>query len=491
MVTPVRLAWIVGLLGSGVWLAGGSLARGQEPASMASAMEAVVVQSIAQAEPSVVAIARVARPRTGQAAPLEFRPDAFGRRTAPALELAPTDPEFQPTEFGTGVVIDARGLILTAYHVLGEESDYFVTTHDRKVYRAWVKAADPRIDLAVLAIDASDLLPIRLGDAATVRKGQIVVALGNPYAIARDGQVSASWGIVSNLARKAPPLLDEPEASGKTTLHHFGTLIQTDAKLNLGTSGGPLLNLQGEMIGLVTSLAATAGYEQAAGYAFPVDATFRRAVEQLKQGREVEYGYLGLQPSNLSVDEVLHGLHGIRVQRIVPGTPAERFGLRAGDLVTEVNGLPIYDPDGLVLEVGRLPVESRVHLTVVRDKKTSDVPVSLTKYPVRGKKIVTAPAPAWRGMRIEYASMVGEIDNRDRTALPFFDEGVLVLDVEQGSPAWDAGLRKGMFISQVEQAAIHTPGEFHQAVADKAGPVQLHLTGPHADPAVRTVAAGS
>src|SRR3972149_8527359 len=159
-------------------------------------------------------------------------------------------------EFDIHVVVDRQGLILTAYHVLGEESDYYVPTHDGKVFLAKIKGADPRSDLAVLAIQAADLEPIPFGEASTLKRGQFVIALGNPYAIARDGQVSASWGIVANLARKAPPVPDESQPTGKSTLHHFGTLIQTDAKLNLGTSGGPLLNLKGEMVGLTPALAA-------------------------------------------------------------------------------------------------------------------------------------------------------------------------------------------------------------------------------------------
>jgi serine protease Do len=110
---------------------------------------------------------------------------------------------FDP-ETKEGVVVDPGGLILTAAHVLVEDSDYYVTTAERKVYRAAIKAADPRSDLAVLAVEATDLRPIALGDADRLRKGQIVVALGNPFGIARDGQASASWGIVANLHRKAP-----------------------------------------------------------------------------------------------------------------------------------------------------------------------------------------------------------------------------------------------------------------------------------------------
>ena len=291
-------------------------------AAVAEAMEKVLVEAIARSEKSVVAVARVRKEQEGDKFRLESLPDPFGRRLPLAPAPQPTDPNFIPTEYGAGVVVDRGGLILTAYRLLGEDSEYYVVTHQRKAYRASVRAADPRSDLAVLSIAAGGLSPIALGDAATLRKGQIVLTLGNPHAIARDGQACAGWGIVSNLARKAPLSPDGSDATGRQTLHHFGTLIQTDAKLNMGASGGPLLNVKGEMIGLCVALAAVAGCESSAGYAIPVDATFRRALETLKEGREVEYGFLGVQPANLPAEEVLAGLRGVRVERVVPGTPA-------------------------------------------------------------------------------------------------------------------------------------------------------------------------
>ncbi len=266
-------------------------AQAPDAASAAAAVESALVEVIAKAEKSVVAIARVRRPRPGEMLNLELRPDPFGRpRADPGSALQPTHADFIPNDYATGVVVDRQGRVLTVYHALGEESDYYVTAHDRTVYRARVIAADPRSDLAMLAPEADapprpgalDLPVITLGDGANLRKGQFVVALGNPFAIARDGQTSASWGIVANLARKAPAVPGDPETA-KPTIHHFGTLIQTDAKLNLGTSGGPLLNLRGEMVGLTTAIPAVPGYEEAAGYAMPVDATFRRALEALRR----------------------------------------------------------------------------------------------------------------------------------------------------------------------------------------------------------------
>jgi S1-C subfamily serine protease len=461
----------------------------QEPPSgidAAAAMEKVLVDVIGRTEKSVVAIARVRREKPGETFQLELRPDPFGRRPAPMSLAQPTDPDFIPNEYGAGVVVDRRGLVLTAYHVLGEDSDYYVTTHERKVYKATIRAADPRSDLAVLSIEAADLPPITLGNAAELKKGQILISLGNPHAIARDGQASAAWGIVANLARKAPAVPSESDPSGRPTLHHFGTLIQTDAKLNLGCSGGPLVNLKGEMVGLSVALGASAGSETAGGYAIPVDATFRRALEMLVQGREVEYGFLGVQPGNLQQQEILGGLHGMRVSQIVRGTPAARFGLKPGDVITAVDDAPIYDADGLVLNVGKLPPEAVTRLSVVRGGSPRTVDVTLSKYAVRGKKIVTTPDPAWRGMRVEYPTAVVDQEGHAAGGMSFVDDAVIVAEVQEDSPSWEAGLRHGMFIAQVDRTPVRTPKEFAAAAVANRGSVQLRVLGDPRNP-IRTV----
>jgi serine protease Do len=342
----------------------------------------------------------------------------------------------------------------------------------------------------VLSIEAADLTPISFGNADELKKGQIVVSLGNPYAIARDGQTSAAWGIVANLGRKAPAMPSESDPSGRPTLHHYGTLIQTDAKLNLGTSGGPLLNLKGEMVGLSIAMAVAAGYEAAGGYAIPVDATFRRAVETLKQGREVEYGFLGIQPTNLQSKEVLAGLHGMRVSQVLPGTPAARYGLKSGDIVTAVDNTPLYDADGLVLNVGKLPSEAVTRLSVLRNGAPQTVQVTLTKYAVHGKKIVTTMDPAWRGLRVDYPTAVADAEGHSRGGASFSGDSVIVTEVAEGSPAAAAGLRHGMLITHVDSAPIRTPKEFASAVArDNGGPVRLRLAGDDKNP-IRTVPPG-
>ncbi|MCA9271354.1 MAG: trypsin-like peptidase domain-containing protein, partial [Planctomycetales bacterium] len=197
-------------------------AAAQEPSGLAAALalEEATVAAVEKAEPSVVAVARARK--------------GLGPRLL--------DPEFIPSEFASGVIVDRNGLILTVYHALGdpEANDYAVWI-DRRGYRAVIKAADPTFDLAVLQIEADSLTPIALGDATRLKKGQFVIALGNPLAIARDGRPSASWGIIANLHRKAAPQTDA--ATGleeRDTLHHYGTLIQTDVRLERGGSGGAL-----------------------------------------------------------------------------------------------------------------------------------------------------------------------------------------------------------------------------------------------------------
>jgi serine protease Do len=471
-------------------MAGWGFAQDVSGVGAAVAMEKTMVDVIARTEKSVVAIARVRKEKPGETFRMEIRPDAFERRPMLPSVPQPTDPDFIPNEYGTGVVIDRRGLILTCYRVLGEDSEYYVTTSDRKVYKAVPKAADPRSDLAVLAIDAADLTPINFGNGAELKKGQIVISLGNPYAIARDGQVSAGWGIVSNLARKAPATPSESDPSGKPTLHHFGTLIQTDAKLNLGASGGPLMNLKGEMVGLSVALAAAAGYETAAGYAIPVDQTFRRVVETLKQGREVEYGFLGIQPANLAAQEVLKGMHGIRVAQTVPGTPAMRYGLKSEDIITAVDDEPIYDADSFVLNVGKLPVEAIAHLSVVRDGRPRTINVKLAKYAVQGKKIITESEPLWRGMRVEYPTAMLNTDVRTMGGSTFTGDGVVVAEVAENSPAFSAGLQPGMIITHVGRTGINTPKEFHAAVDNATGSVSLRIADDKKNP-VRTVEPGT
>jgi S1-C subfamily serine protease len=456
----------------------------QEPTGMqaVAAIEQALVEAIAKAEKSVVAIARVRRD------------DADG-----PTELDVTSPDFIPNEFGTGVVVDKRGLILTNYHVLGDiaKNDYYVwTAHKPYRAKAKVEAADGWLDLAVLKVPADNLEPITFGDTKNLKKGQIVVALGNPYAIARDGEVSASWGIISNLQRSAPPKASgDPSDSGKGTLHHFGTLIQTDARLTLGTSGGALVNLKGEMIGLTSSLAAGAQFDKPAGFAIPVDDAFKKALETLKSGHKADFGLLGIRPEHLSLELRQRGVFGARAGDVMPGTPAARGGVNRGDVITHVNGVFIHDANGLMREVGKYPAETKIVLTVAQGLTERDRGKSVKKTVELSKKYLdfsrpsyaSVEEPAWRGMKVDYATAMPRANLAEHSRE--IDEAgcVAVVEVERDSPAWKAGLRPWTIVTQVGNARVATPRQFRDAVAGKTGPVTLRVTTPDGGKPQRTV----
>ncbi|MDZ4779454.1 MAG: trypsin-like peptidase domain-containing protein [Planctomycetia bacterium] len=470
---------------------------GQEPApgtpeggdsgqAFLASVEQSLANAIARCEPSVVSIARVRRENSDRPFAPDGGDDAFGRAFGGLPVPQPEDPNFIPNEFGTGVVIDAEGLIVTCYHVVRPDCDHWVTTRDRKTYAAKIVGADPRSDLAVLRIEATGLTPIAFGDGASVRKGQLVLALGNPYAIARDGQASVSWGIVSNLGRKSSPSLESPgETSG--SLHQFGTLIQTDTRLDLGGSGGPLVNLSGEMIGLTTALAALTGHEAHAGFAIPVDDVFRRAVETMKPGREVQYGLLGVAPENLSPEDRAAGLSGALVAGVSEGTPAAIAGMEITDLVTHVDGKPIAGADELMLEIGKRDVGSEVALTVHRGGRTQELTARLTKFFMRDWRVVTAPARTWRGLAVDYANAVQGNTVFEEFGAAVRDGCVAVTEVAEGSPAWEAGFRRGDLIARIEDVSLATPDDFFAVVADRSGPVTVHLPATVAEPVARVV----
>jgi serine protease Do len=481
-------AAVLGLLLAPAWLWGQEAAAPrEEPTGWAAAMalETVVVDAVARAERSVVAIARE-RPRDNPR-PNDEGPQFFAERS-------PEDPEYVPQEFGAGVVIDRSGLIVTNHHVLGDptKNRYWVWVN-RRPYLAEVKAADPWLDLAVLKIAAENLEPIRFGDGKAVKKGQFVVALGNPYAVARDGQPSATWGIVSNISRKAPPVAGRPAEAGSETLHHYGTLIQVDCRLQWGASGGALINLKGELVGLTTALAALEGYEASAGFAIPVDDVFRRTLETLKSGRKPEYGFLGVAPELLTIPERQRGERGVRVRQIVPGTPAARSDLKIGDVIVGVGGTPIVDSADLIRELSGHPADARIRLAVLRpdtnrpDAKStgkkpgalreSEVPVELSKKFVGGTRqpYSLVPDRQWRGLKVEYSTAIPQFEERLGELDP---EGcVAVIEVAPESAAWRAGLRPGGFVSHVDGQRVQRPTEFFTAVEGKAGSVRLKVTG--------------
>ncbi len=417
----IQLSFSVCLL----FLSLAATSQSQEPSSAAdqsqaadglaivASIEQATISAINKAEQSVAAIA----PRTQGSSRWSAR-GTVADSQAISVCRRPRDPDFVPTEFASGVVISSDGMIVTCAHALDDATryNYFVWL-DRRVYPAsvvskpaQVQASDPYTDLAVLKIDAEELTPITFGDASQLRKGSFVISLGNPYATARDGQASASWGIVSNLRRTAVGKTSSDSALlSKESQHQFGTLIQTDARLNLGASGGALINLKGEMVGLTTSMAALSGFEQSAGYAIAVDDMFKRVVDALKTGHLPEFGFLGIQPEELQSHERAAGLKGARIAAVLPGLPGDVAGLHNEDCIVEVNSQPIEDRNGLFRELSQLPAGAEVDLTVQRKKRGEPTYSSLHLKATLSKKFISTSRPPTRFTARTMARHAGRI----------------------------------------------------------------------------------
>jgi len=473
--------WLSLVCAGVAWGGGG----GEEPAApkapapidVVAAFEGVLADVIARTESSVVAIHRDRDENAGETLAVrgKSRPRADAEmRIARARML---DEEAISFDFGSGVVVGDDGEILTAFHVVKGASRLVVRAAGRQAFEAEVIAADPRSDLAVIVpvagpgLPKPQLKPIPLGDAATLRKGSFLVTLGNPFnAAMQDGRANASWGILSNVARRV--VYDgEVDSMGRRVvqLPHYPTLLQLDSKLNLGMSGGAVVNLKGELVGLVTTAASPAGFDAMAGYAFPIDRMGRRAVETLKEGREVEYGLLGIRQS---AGFNANGGGSNRIDSVSPNSPAALGDLQRDDVIVAVDGVPVHDFSSLIVAVSAFAPGEKVRLKVLRDGRELEKTLVLAKFPVDGEIIATVRPPAWRGVRVDHRSLLIAAQLGGDEPGPVA-QGVAVREVEPGSPADKAGLKPWLTIRSVGDRPVNDPADFARAVAELKGPVRL------------------
>lgn len=449
------------------------------------AMEAAIRRAVARAQPSVVAVFLLERTEgvanftVGQ------------NRISPFLRDQSNDPDsqaFRPNVFGSGVVVERPGLVLTCYHVIRpalQEGRFEILVRDAtgRKHEARILAADPRSDLATLELlSAEEVLPrpIAIGDGSTLFIGQSILAIGNPYGVAAsDGSTSVSRGIISNVRRRPAPSV-APTMTEDATIDSYGTLVQTDARLNMGVSGGGIINIQGELVGITMALAAATGYETPGGFAMPTDALTRRVIATLAEGREMEYGFLGIEPGTITARQAeaegMLPVDGTRVVNIKPFLPAYLAGLKQNDIITAINGKPVKNNNDLVLAVGSLPVGTIVEADVVRGKSRVQLKLPLAKFPLRGQVYVTNKRPTWNGLRVDHLSiLLRDFSFSDDPFSEMSSGGVVVVDVEPNSPAAGKGLQPRMVITRVNGELVNWPDEFDQRVANATGPVRLQV----------------
>jgi serine protease Do len=349
---------------------------------------------------------------------------------------------------GSGVIVTKDGYILTNNHVVDGASEVKVTLNDGRELKAKVIAKDPKTDLAVVKIDAHDLPAITFADSSQCEVGDVVLAVGNPFAI---GQ-SVTMGIISATGRASMGL-------------DYEDFIQTDAAINPGNSGGALVDAEGRLIGINTAIYSRSGGNQGVGFAIPTALAKGVMVSLIEHGK-VTRGYLGLRPQDvtplLAKEFNLKNDQGALVAEVEPSSPAERAGLKSGDVILEFNGHKVADARHLRLEVAETTPGERVPVEVLRDGNTKSLEVKLKELPgteeiASNKSSDSDSADTLQGVG------VGDVDAQARQQLNIPDnvKGAVVTEVAPNSASAEAGLKPGDVITEINH---HSVGSANDAV---------------------------
>ncbi len=372
---------------------------------------------------------------------------------------------------GSGVIISSDGFILTNDHVAALSEDLVVVLANRRRFHAKLVGSDPRSDLAVIKVDAKDLPAADLGDLATVRQGHWAIAMGNAFGLASEGRPGMTVGIVSAIGRGLPNLGDGAD-------RHYGNLIQTSADINPGNSGGPLLDLEGRVIGINTAISSRSGVSEGVGFAVPMTARTRTIIQALREGRKIEYGFLGVVVRSPLPDESTRAgapeYAGAIVDMVEAGTPAARADIKVGDVIVQVDEDVVEDSDHLVRAIGGSPIGSPVTILLWRDKKELTVKAVLAKRDeAMARRRPELETVVWRGLTVV------PLSDAKRKALKLADDagGVEVAKVADGSPAQTAGIKSGDVIDGLGGKPVKTVTEFARltAAVEAKEDVAVHL----------------
>ncbi len=400
------------------------MASAQIPAQMMNQAMPSLAPMLEQVTPGVVSISVFGSKAVQQQGPNALR-DFFGRRS-------PRQPAEQPFQgLGSGVIIDAEnGYIVTNSHVIEGADDIRITLKDGREFAAKKVGGDKESDIALLKVEAKNLVAVKLADSNLLRVGDFAVAIGNPFGLSQ----TVTSGIISALGRAG------------LNIEGYEDFIQTDAAINSGNSGGALINLRGELIGINTAIYAPGGGNVGIAFSIPSN-MMKSVVSQILDFGEVRRGVLGIVgravSSGLAESMGLSVSQGAFVQRVVEESAAAEANLEAGDVIVSINGVNIKTFNELASKIATLGAGTEVILSVLREKEQKDVVVKLKAANTSNNIKAESLMPQLAGANLSDGKTR---DNRN---------GVVVSDVDERSPAGQLGLENGDVIMGVNRKVVN------------------------------------
>jgi serine protease DegQ len=356
---------------------------------------------------------------------------------------------------GSGVIIDAQaGFIATNHHVIKGADEITVTLNDQRRYKAKLIGSDSSTDIALLQIDADNLTELELANSETAQIGDFVVAIGNPFGI---GQTVTS-GIISALGRAG------------LNNNNYEDFIQTDAAINVGNSGGALVDMEGRLLGLNTAIiSSSGGGSNGIGFAVPANMV-ATVIDHLERDGEVRRGILGVQISNVTPDVAetlnLNITSGALVTNVLPFSAAETAGVEVYDVIVEVDGNAVAGSRELRNHIGLVGQNEAVELTLFRDGRELSLTATLGTNSAAAAIADERPAN-----RQEYAG--ARLRTLNSTSAGASSGGVEIVEIQPQSRAFQAGLRQGDVIVELNRNAVHNLSEFNSAVDESSSLVAL------------------
>ena len=368
---------------------------------------------------------------------------------------------------GSGVIVSPDGYIVTNNHVVARASEIEIMLTDKRVFKGKVVGADPRTDVAVVKIDANNLPTASWGDSSTLKVGAIVMAFGNPFGL----NFTATSGIVSAVGRSG------------LGIEQYEDFIQTDAAINPGNSGGALVNVRGQVVGINTAiLSASQGTQgeggfNGVGFAIPSNIV-KHVMDSLISTGKVTRGYLGITLGDLNPalarEFKVPDVSGVLVNEVVPGSPADKGGLKQGDVVRTLNGLTVDSRARLQSMIASSNPNSEITLGILRDGRPLTLKLTLGEQPASMAQGEAGKGPAEGTLRgISVQNLTPAI--REQLSLPANTRGVVIAELDPSSPAAQAGLQSGDVIQSINRQPVNSVAEFNRLAGSVSGETLLRV----------------